>query len=76
VFKLPGAKHYGIMADIVSVAEDENKQLFSLDTSVRGKQMKWPVFTGDHGEDFFKFKKYFLDAANSRIDLQEPDHKA
>ena len=25
--------------------------------------MKWPVFSGEVGEDFFKFKKDFLDAA-------------
>jgi hypothetical protein len=49
----------------VSVAEDEDvkRQLFSLDTSVRGEQVKWPVFAGDYGEDFFEFKKEFLDAA-------------
>jgi hypothetical protein len=28
--------------------------------------MKWPVFAGDYGEDFFKFKKDFLDAANQK----------
>jgi hypothetical protein len=36
--------------------EDEKRQLFSLDTSVWGEQVKWPVFAGDYGEDFFKFK--------------------
>ena len=28
--------------------------------SARGVQVKWPVFAGDAGEDFFKFKKDFL----------------
>jgi hypothetical protein len=50
----------------LSVAEDEDekRQLFYLDTSVREEQVKWPVFAADYGEDFFKFKKDFLDAAN------------
>ena len=50
---------------IISVAEseDDKRGLYSLDTSVRGEQVKWPVFAGDAGEDFFKFKKDFLDAA-------------
>ena len=47
------------------MAEDQDlkRQLFSLDTSNRGEQIKWPVFGGEPGEDFFKFKKDFLDAA-------------
>ena len=54
-----------LLSDIVSIAEDQDqkRQLFSLDTSSRGEQVKWPTFSGDPGEDFFKFKKDFLDAA-------------
>ena len=54
-----------LLADIVSIAEDQDmkRQLFSLDTSSRGEQVKWPIFSGEPGEDFFKFKKDFLDAA-------------
>ena len=50
---------------LVSVAEDQDqkRQLFSLDTSNKGEQVKWPTFSGESGEDFFKFKKEFLDAA-------------
>ena len=75
VFRLAETEHVAIsaavertkdsLANIVSIAEDEDekRQLFSLDTSVRGEQVKWPEFAGDTGEDFFKFKKDFLDAA-------------
>ena len=51
--------------DIGSVAEDQDvkRQLFSMDTSNRSEQIKWPSFAGEPGEDFFKFKKDFLDAA-------------
>ena len=75
VFRLPETEHVAVsaavertkesLADIVTIAEDEDekRQLFSLDTSVRGEQVKWPEFAGDTGEDFFKFKKDFLDAA-------------
>ena len=48
---------------LVAESEDDKRGLYSLDTSVRGEQVKWPVFAGDAGEDFFKFKKDFLDAA-------------
>ena len=58
-------KTKALLADITSVAEDQDhkRQLFSLDTSNRGEQVKWPSFGGDPGEDFFKFKKEFLEAA-------------
>ena len=58
-------KTKSLLADIVSVAEDQDqkRQLFSLDNSNRGEQIKWPVFSGDYSEDFFKFKKDFLEAA-------------
>ena len=54
-----------LLSDIISVAEDQDqkRQLFSLDTSNRGEQVKWPTFGGEPGEDFFKFKKEFLEAA-------------
>ena len=53
------------LAKIVSTAEDEDlkRELYSLDTSNKGEQVKWPVFGGEVGEDFFKFKRDFLDAA-------------
>ena len=53
------------LADIVTAAEEEDltRQLYSLDTSNRGEQVKWPVFSGDAGEDYFKFKRDFIDAA-------------
>ena len=53
------------LSEIVSITEDQDqqRQLFSLDTSNRGEQVKWPIFSGEPGEDFFKFKKDFLDAA-------------
>ena len=53
------------MANIISVAEEEDltRQLYSLDTSQRGEQVKWPSFAGDYGEDFFKFKDDFNDAS-------------
>ena len=58
-------KTKSLLADIASIAEDQDQKrhLFSLDTSNRGEQIKWPIFSGDPGEDFFKFKKDFLDAA-------------
>ena len=43
--------------------EDDQRQLFSLDTSSRIEQVKWPTFSGECGEDFFKFKKDFEDAS-------------
>ena len=53
------------LADIVTTAEEEDdrRQLYSLDTNIRGDQVKWPVFGGEVGEDFFKFKADFTDAA-------------
>ena len=53
------------LADIVTTAEEEDdrRQLYSLDTTNRGDQVKWPVFGGEVGEDFFKFKADFTDAA-------------
>ena len=53
------------LADIITAAEQEDlkRQLYSLDTSNRGEQVKWPGFSGEAGEDFFKFKRDFLDAA-------------
>ena len=53
------------LAEIVVTAthQDEKRQLFSLDTSSRSEQVKWPTFSGDQGEDFFKFKKEFMNAA-------------
>ena len=53
------------LSDIITAAEEEDlkRQLYSLDTSNRGEQVKWPAFSGDVGEDFFKFKKDFIDAA-------------
>ena len=53
------------LAAIIAVAEseDQKRELYSLDTSIRGEQVKWPVFAGDAGEDFFKFKRDFQDAA-------------
>ena len=40
---------------IATTAEDEDlrRQLYSLDTSNRGEQVRWPCFSGDSGEDFF-----------------------
>ena len=58
-------KTKSLLGDIISVAEDQDqkRQLFSLDTTSRVEQVKWPVFSGDPGEDYFKFKKDFLEAA-------------
>ena len=52
------------LSKIVSTAEDEDlkRELYSLDTN-KVEQVKWPVFGGEVGEDFFKFKRDFLDAA-------------
>ena len=47
---------------MVAEEEDNKRQLFSLDTTARNEQVKWPTFNGDTGEDYFKFKKDFLDA--------------
>ena len=75
VHKLSDAEHTAVtsavdrtktlLADIVAIAEDQDlkRHLFSLETSSRGEQVKWPIFSGEPGEDFFKFKKDFLDAA-------------
>ena len=75
VYRLPEPEHIAVtaavertkssFADVAAVAEDQDlkRQLFSLDISHRGEQIKWPVFGGEPGEDFFKFKKDFLDAA-------------
>ena len=53
------------MDSIATTAEDEDlrRQLYSLDTSNRGEQVRWPCFSGDSGEDFFKFRREFYDAA-------------
>jgi len=53
------------LANTVVTTEDEDmrRQLYSLDIGNRGEQIKWPVFSGELGEDFFKFKKDFLHAA-------------
>ena len=58
-------KTKSLLLDIKSIAEDQDikRQLFSLDTSNRGEQIKWPTFSGEQGEDFFRFKKDFTDAA-------------
>ena len=50
---------------IATTAEDEDvkRQLYSLDTSHRGEQVKWPIFGGESGEDFYKFRREFYDAA-------------
>ena len=75
VYRLSSQEHTEVSAafkrtkdsfiSLVSVAEDQDqkRQLFSLDTSNKGEQVKWPTFSGESGEDFFKFKKEFLDAA-------------
>ena len=41
------------LADIVSTAEDEDlkKELYSLDLSNKGEQVKWPVFSTEARED-------------------------
>ena len=76
VHKLPDSDHElvtaavdktkSLLGDIVSIAEDQDQKrnLFSLDTANRGEQVKWPIFSGEPGEDFFKFKKEFLEAAS------------
>ena len=75
VHKLDSSDHSAVDAAVLRVKdsltflettaeeEDDKRQLFSLDTSARNEQVKWPVFSGDAGEDFSKFKKDFLDAA-------------
>ena len=59
------ARTKSALSAIVNAAEEEDlkRQLYSLDTSNRGEQVKWPGFSGEVGEDFFKFKKDFIDAA-------------
>lgn len=44
-----------VLAGFASAAEedDEKKQLYTLDTSNRGKQVKGSVFSGEVGENFF-----------------------
>ena len=53
------------LLEIITTAEDEDdkRQLYSLDTSNRGDQIKWPGFSGEIGDDFYKFKRDFTDAA-------------
>ena len=53
------------LSDIIAAAEDEDmkRQLYSLDTTNRGEQVKWPEFAGEVGEYFFKVKKDFINAA-------------
>ena len=53
------------LTDTITTAEEEDltRQLYSLDITARGDQIKWPLFAGDTGEDFFKFKKDFEHAA-------------
>ena len=53
------------LANFISVAREEDltRKIYSLDTSQRGEQMKWPSFARDYGEDFFKFKDDFNDAS-------------
>ena len=75
VHRLPETDHSAVDAVVVRVKdllsgietaaedEDEKRQLFFLDTSARVDQIKWPLFSGDGSEDFFKFKKEFLDTA-------------
>ena len=46
----------------IIVDEDLRRQLYSLDTSSRMDQVKWPTFSGEPGEDFIKFRKDFKDA--------------
>ena len=43
------------LANIVTGAEEEDeiRQLYFIDTSNRGKQVKWSVFSGEVGENFF-----------------------
>ena len=76
VYKLSNAEHEkvkssvdrtkSLLTDVVAIAEDQDlkRKLFSLDINTRVEQVKWTVFSGDFGEDFFKFKKDFLDAAS------------
>ena len=78
VHPLPGAEQSEVavavealktsLTNIISVAEEEDnkRQLYSLDTSNRGEQVKWPLFAGDLEEDFFKFKDDFIDAAKQK----------
>ena len=44
------------LIDIVTTAEEEglSRQLYSLDLSTCGDQIKWSIFSGDYGEDYFK----------------------
>ena len=44
-----------VLAGFASAVEEggEKRQLYSLDTSNRGKQVKWSVFSGEVGENFF-----------------------
>ena len=51
--------------DIVSTAEEEHlsRQLYSLDINTREDQIRWPTFSGECGEDYFKFKRDFQHAA-------------
>ena len=61
------ARTKSMLESIIATAEEEdlNRQLYSLDTSQRGEQVKWPSFSGEAGEDFYKFKKDFYDAAKA-----------
>ena len=75
VFKLSTEEHTtvaatyervkSLMTDLSAVAEDQDvkRQLFSLDMGARAEQVKWPTFSGENGEDYFKFKKEFLEAS-------------
>ena len=75
IYKLPAEDELNVKATIAQTREplttlvatadneDDERQLFSLDKASRGEQVKWPVFSGESGEDFFKFKRDFIDAA-------------